>query len=61
MLPNWALDPVFNATIHATEEAIINAMIGARTMTGIDNRTVYALPRQLLKKLMQEKHAPAAW
>jgi L-aminopeptidase/D-esterase-like protein len=61
MLPNWAMDPLFNATIHATEEAIINAMVGARTMTGIDDHTVYALPRALLKQLMSEKHAPAAW
>jgi D-aminopeptidase len=61
MLPNWAMDPLFNATIHATEEAIINAMVGARTMTGIDDHTVYALPRGLLKQLMSEKHAPAAW
>jgi D-aminopeptidase len=61
MLPNWAMDPLFNATIHATEEAIINAMVGARTMMGIDDHTVYALPRGLLKQLMSEKHAPAAW
>lgn len=61
MLPNWAMDPLFDATIHATEEAIINAMVGARTMTGIDDHTVYALPRGLLKQLMKEKHAPAAW
>ena len=61
MLPNWSMDPLFNATIEATEEAIINAMVGARTMTGIDNHTVYALPRGVLKQLMHEKHAPAAW
>jgi D-aminopeptidase len=61
MLPNWAMDPIFNATIHATEEAIINAMVGARTMKGIDDHTVYALPRGLLKQLMSEKHAPAPW
>jgi D-aminopeptidase len=61
MLPNWALDPVFDATIHATEEAIINAMVGARTMTGRDNHTVYAVPHSLLRRLMREKHAPAAW
>lgn len=61
MVPNWALDPVFDATIHATEEAIVNAMVGARTMTGRDNHTVYAVPHALLQRLMHEKHAPAAW
>ncbi len=61
MLPNWAMDPLFGATIEATEEAIVNAMIGARTMTGIDGHTVYALPRRLVKRLMHEKHAPAPW
>lgn len=61
MLPNWAMNPLFDATIQATEEAIINAMVGARTMKGIDDHTAYALPRSLLKQLMQQKHAPAPW
>ncbi len=61
MLPNWAMDSLFNATIEATEEAIINAMVAARTMKGIDDHTVHALPRQLLEQLMHEKHAPAPW
>jgi L-aminopeptidase/D-esterase-like protein len=54
MLPNDDLDPIFLATVQATEEAVINAMVAAETMTGIDNHTVIALPhdhlRQVLKK-----------
>lgn len=61
MLPNWAMNPLFEATIQATEEAIVNAMVGAKTMTGIDDRTVHALPHARLQQMMQQKYAPAAW
>jgi L-aminopeptidase/D-esterase-like protein len=54
MLPNDALDPVFEGAVQATEEAIINAMVGAETMVGVDGHKVDALPhdglRQVLKK-----------
>jgi D-aminopeptidase len=54
MLPNDALNPVFEAAVQATEEAIINAMVGAETMVGVDGHKVDALPhdglRQVLKK-----------
>ena len=47
MIPNDDLDPIFLATVRATEEAIVNAMIAAETMTGVNDRTVIALlPRQ---------------
>src|SRR5207302_3474021 len=42
MLPNDALDPIFEAVVQATEEAIINAMIGAETMTGAKGHQVSA-------------------
>lgn len=61
MLPNWAMNPLFDATIQATEEAIVNAMVGAKTMTGIDGHTVRALPHDKLQELMQEKFAPTPW
>lgn len=61
MLPNWSLDPLFNATIHAAEEAIVNAMVAAKTMTGADGHTLTALPHAKLKALMQEKFPPSAW
>lgn len=44
MLPNDRIDPLFGATIDATEEAVVNAMLGAETMTGADGIRVYGLP-----------------
>src|ERR1700751_5404488 len=44
MLPNDSLDPIFAATVQATEEAIINAMVAAETMPGIENHKPLALP-----------------
>ena len=54
MLPNNEMNDIFAATVQATEEAIINAMVGAETMIGANNQTSVALPhdglRQALKK-----------
>lgn len=47
-IPNGTINPVFEATIEATSEAILNAMLAAETMTGADGRTVYALPHDRL-------------
>src|SRR5581483_8754730 len=44
MMPNDELDPIFLATVQATEEAVVNAMVAAETMTGINNHKVIALP-----------------
>jgi D-aminopeptidase len=44
MLPNDRIDPLFQATIDATEEAVVNAMLAARTMTGVDGIRVFGLP-----------------
>ena len=57
MLPNDRINPVFEATVQATEEAIVNAMLAARTMTGADGYTVHALPHDRLKQLLQKYHA----
>ncbi len=54
MLPNDSLDPVFAATVQATEEAIINAMIAAETMTGIENHHVIALPHDQLRAVLKK-------
>ena len=54
MLPNGQLDPLFLATVQATEEAIINAMVAAETMTGINNRTVIALPHGRLREVLKK-------
>jgi L-aminopeptidase/D-esterase-like protein len=54
MLPNDSLDPVFLATVQATEEAVINAMVAAKTMTGINDRTVIALPHDRLREVLKK-------
>ncbi len=54
MLPNDAMNPLFDATVQATEEAIVNAMVGARTMTGLDGHTVTALPHDRLQELLEK-------
>jgi D-aminopeptidase len=57
MLPNGLITPLFDATIYATEEAIINALVAAETMTGIDDRTVEALPLDRLREVLA-RYAP---
>ncbi|HJP88267.1 MAG TPA: P1 family peptidase [Candidatus Limnocylindrales bacterium] len=52
MLYDKALDPVFEATVEATEEAIINALCAAQTMTGRDGITAHALPHARLVEVM---------
>ena len=44
MLPNARKNPLFAATVQATEEAILNAMLAAETMIGADDVRVFALP-----------------
>ena len=44
MLPNDRIDPLFRATIDATEEAVVNAMLAAQTMTGVDGIRAFGLP-----------------
>lgn len=46
------LNPVFVAGIEATDEAIVNAMLAAYTMTGRDGNIVYALPHDRLMQIM---------
>jgi len=54
MLPNDRMNPLFDAIVQATEEAIVNALVGAETMTGADNRTVVALPHLRLREVMKK-------
>jgi D-aminopeptidase len=44
MLPNDRMNPLFMATIDATEEAVVNSMLAAQTMTGADGIRVFGLP-----------------
>ncbi|HWA90879.1 MAG TPA: P1 family peptidase [Rhizomicrobium sp.] len=48
------LDPLFEATVEATEEAIVNALVAARTMTGIAGARVTALPHDELKRILKK-------
>jgi L-aminopeptidase/D-esterase-like protein len=52
MLPNGRIDGVFQATVQATEEAITNAMVAARTMTGADGLRAYGLPHDRLREIL---------
>jgi L-aminopeptidase/D-esterase-like protein len=53
MLPNDAINGVFEAAVQATEEAIINAMVGAETMKGHQGHTVFALPHDRVRQLFR--------
>ncbi|HEX6060381.1 MAG TPA: P1 family peptidase [Gemmatimonadaceae bacterium] len=54
MLPNDRIDPIFEATVQATEAAIVNAMLAAETMTGADGVRTYALPHDRLVAVMRK-------
>jgi D-aminopeptidase len=54
MLPNDRMDALFEATVQATEEAVVNAMVAARTMTGPDGHTVEALPHDRLPEVLKK-------
>jgi L-aminopeptidase/D-esterase-like protein len=54
MLPNGELDPIFLATVQATEEAVINAMIAAEDMRGINNHFVPAVPHDKLREVLRK-------
>ena len=53
MLAPDAMTSLFRAAAEATEEAILNAMCMAETMSGRDGRTVHALPLDLLQEVMR--------
>ena len=54
MLPNDWINPLFAATVQATEEAIINAMIAAETMEGVNGHTVHAIPHDRLRSILKK-------
>jgi D-aminopeptidase len=66
MVPNKHLNPMFVATAEAVEEAIINAVVAAETMTGWQGRTAYGLPVEELVEIMSRypsvagQHVPRA-
>ena len=54
MLPNQRLNPIFLATVQATEEAIVNAMVAAKTMKGINDFEVIGLPHDRLREVLKK-------
>jgi D-aminopeptidase len=54
MLSNDSLDPLFRATVEATEEAIVNAMVAAPDMTGVDDHLVIGLPHEQLRAVLKK-------
>jgi D-aminopeptidase len=54
MLPNDDLNPIFLATAQATEEAVINAMVAADTMKGVNDRVVIGLPHDRVREILKK-------
>ncbi len=66
MVRNYHLNPLFIVAAEAVEEAILNAVVAAETVTGWKGRTAYGLPREELQRIMAEqqtrrsRHIPRA-
>lgn len=54
MVSNQRITALFEATVQATEEAIINALIAGETMTGMNNNTVNAIPHQRVREILSK-------
>jgi L-aminopeptidase/D-esterase-like protein len=54
MLPNDRMDALFAATAEATEEAIVNALVAAETMTGADNHKAVAIPHDRVREVLKK-------
>ena len=53
LLSNFEISPLFGATVEATEEAIINAMVAAETMVGRDGNRSDALPHKQMQEILK--------
>lgn len=56
VLSKWNLDLVFRATVEATEEAIINALLAAKDMEGKNGNKVFALPQKRLQEILKKNN-----
>jgi len=54
MIANSQMDALFEATVQVTEEAIVNAMIAAETMKGVNGNTAYAIPHDRLREVLRK-------
>jgi L-aminopeptidase/D-esterase-like protein len=53
-LPNDRINPLFEATVEATEEAIVNALFAGKTLVGINGNTVPGLPKEAVIRILRE-------
>ena len=60
MLANDEIDPLFEATIEVTEEAILNALVAGRRMTGFNGNTFHALPHDRVRALLTKYNRSAS-
>ncbi len=60
MMPNDLMSPLFYATAQATEEAIVNAMVAAETMVGMNGNRVYQIPHDRLREVLRDYNRLAA-
>ncbi len=51
---NEKISPIFTAVVEATEEAIVNALVAGKTMTGVDGHTVIGLPHEELQRALKK-------
>ena len=54
VLPKWRLDPVFKAAVEATEEAIINALVAAEDLEGINGNKWFAIPHDRIREILKK-------
>lgn len=59
-MPDQDLSPVFQATIEAVEEALLNSLTTARTTTGFQGRTQYAVPHDLITAARDRARQPSS-
>lgn len=52
-VPNAAINPIFEATVQATEEAVVNALVAADTMSGVNGARVYGIPHAELRAILK--------
>lgn len=57
LLDKTAITPVFAATVQATEEAIVNALVAAETLSGVHGNRVHALPHDRLRQMLRDHNA----
>ena len=54
VISHYLMDPLYGAVADATEEAILNAMVAAETMVGINGNTLFALPHDQLREILRK-------